>query len=46
LHLKKVEWPSPEQLLEDIRLLSWVAIGNKYGVSDNAVRKWAKNMDY
>ncbi len=33
---------SPNLLKEDIENLSWVAIGKKYGVSDNAVRKWAK----
>jgi hypothetical protein len=34
--------PSSEQLQEDLNTLSWVAVGKKYGVSDNAVRKWAK----
>jgi len=23
--------------------MSWVAIASKYGVSDNAVRKWARS---
>lgn len=35
--------PSKNILEEDIRTLSWVAIGRKYGVSDNAVRKWARS---
>lgn len=39
---RKVERPSAEQLAEDIRTLSWLAIGRKYGVSDNAARKWAR----
>jgi Zn finger protein HypA/HybF involved in hydrogenase expression len=39
---KKVQWPSPEQLAEEIKNMSWCAIGRKYGVSDNAVRKWAR----
>jgi hypothetical protein len=37
---RKVVRPSYEQLLADLRELSWVAVGAKYGVSDNAVRKW------
>ncbi len=35
----------PEQLLADLRELSWVAIGRKYGVSDNAVRKWLRRYE-
>lgn len=38
----KVEWPSKEQLILDLKQMSWTAIGAKYGVSDNAVRKWAR----
>jgi predicted nucleic acid-binding Zn ribbon protein len=34
--------PSKEQLQEDINSMSWLAIGKKYGVSDNGARKWAK----
>jgi predicted nucleic acid-binding Zn ribbon protein len=34
--------PSREQLAVDIDELNWCAIGRKYGVSDNAVRKWAR----
>jgi len=39
---RKIEWPSPEQLEEDIKNLSWRAIGRKYNVSDNTPRRWAK----
>lgn len=39
---RKVVWPSYEQLKEDIKELSYTKIGKKYGVSDNAVRKWIK----
>jgi endogenous inhibitor of DNA gyrase (YacG/DUF329 family) len=39
---RRVERPSKEQLRADIDSMSWLAIGRKYGVSDNAVRKWAK----
>lgn len=37
---RKVERPSRVQLKEDIRNLSMVQVGKKYGVSDNAIRKW------
>ncbi len=37
---RKVDRPSYKQLLADLQELSWVAVGAKYGVSDNAVRKW------
>jgi hypothetical protein len=34
--------PSKDQLLKMIKETSYVAVGKKYGVSDNAVRKWLK----
>lgn len=37
---RKVERPPREQLLEEIATSSFVAVGNKYGVTDNAIRKW------
>lgn len=37
-----VSRPDKTQLENDIANMSWVSIGRKYGVSDNAVRKWAK----
>ncbi|MFO5701758.1 hypothetical protein ACLBSN_31805, partial [Klebsiella pneumoniae] len=37
---RKVDRPSKEQLVLDVTLLSLVKIGEKYGVSDNAIRKW------
>ena len=42
---RQVERPTLHQLEIDISLMSWVAIGKKYGVSDNAVRKWARAYD-
>jgi hypothetical protein len=39
---RKVQRPSYEQLVADVARLSWVAVGRKYGVSDNAVRKWLR----
>lgn len=34
--------PSEEQLLKEIKELGYCGTGRKYGVSDNAVRKWVK----
>jgi hypothetical protein len=42
---RKVLRPNKDVLSKDIQALNWVAIGRKYGVSDNAVRKWAKGYD-
>lgn len=39
---RKVERPHYEQLLREIEETSWLAVGRKYGVSDNAVRKWVR----
>lgn len=39
---RKVARPSFEQLMEDLAHMSWVAVGRKYGVTDNAVRKWVR----
>jgi hypothetical protein len=37
--------PPKTQLKEDIKNMSWCAMGRKYGVTDNAVRKWARKYD-
>jgi len=34
--------PSTEQLLKEIKETNYCAVGKKYGISDNAVRKWLK----
>jgi len=39
---RRVIRPSKEDLKNSIKNLSWLAMGRKYGVSDNAVRKWAR----
>jgi len=39
---RKVDRPPYEQLLEEIEATSYLAVGRKYGVSDNAVRKWVR----
>jgi len=40
--LRKVERPSYRRLISDLSQLSMVKVGAKYGVSDNAVRKWLR----
>ncbi len=39
---RRVERPAYEQLLAEVAATSWSAVGRKYGVSDNAVRKWVR----
>ena len=39
---RKAERPSREELKDDIRNNSMVSVGKKYGVTDNAIRKWCK----
>ena len=43
---RKVERPSYEQLRVDVQAMSFLAIGRKYGVSDNAIRKWIRWYEY
>lgn len=39
---KRVDRPLREVLEKEIENNSWTELGRKYGVSDNAVKKWAK----
>jgi hypothetical protein len=39
---RRVTRPPYEQLLAEIEATSYCAVGRKYGVSDNAVRKWVR----
>ena len=39
---RKVERPPYDQLMREIEETSYLAVGRKYGVSDNAVRKWVR----
>jgi hypothetical protein len=41
-HRRKVPRPSIDQLLADTEELGFLGTGRKYGVSDNAVRKWIR----
>ena len=45
-HLRRVERPSYDQLMRELASSSYVAVGRKYGVSDNAVRKWVRWYEY
>lgn len=40
---RKVERPSKDILLKEVEALGYLGTGRKYGVSDNAIRKWLKN---
>lgn len=40
---RKIERPEPLQLAKEIVESSFVAVGKKYGVSDNAIKKWCKS---
>lgn len=42
---RKVERPSKDLLIKDIKNMSICAIGRKYKVSDNTIRKWIKNYN-
>jgi len=39
---RRVERPPYEQLMGEIETLGWSAVGRRYGVSDNAIRKWVR----
>jgi hypothetical protein len=43
---RKVERPPYEQLMADVEAMGFSAAGRKYGVSDNAVRKWIRWYEY
>jgi len=42
---KIIDRPSYSQLIEDKKSMSMLAIGKKYGVSDNSVRKWIRSYE-
>lgn len=39
---RRVQRPPYEQLTAEIAATNWSAVGRKYGVSDNAIRKWVR----
>jgi len=40
---RKADRPTKEELKDLIDKNSWIALGRMFGVSDNAVRKWARS---
>jgi hypothetical protein len=42
LETRKVERPPYEQLVSELAESNWSVVARKYGVSDNAVRKWVR----
>ncbi|HWF25267.1 MAG TPA: hypothetical protein VG275_07465 [Solirubrobacteraceae bacterium] len=43
---RKVPRPPYEQLIAEVQAKSYLAVGRKYGVSDNAIRKWIRWYEY
>ena len=43
---QKVKRPSSGQLKREIQKLGYAGVGRKYGVSDNAIRKWVKSYEF
>lgn len=42
---RKVRRPGRRQLLDEIERLGYLGVGRLYGVSDNAIRKWAREYE-
>jgi hypothetical protein len=42
---REVERPPQERLLSEVEQLGYSAVGRKYGVSDNAIRKWLRDSE-
>lgn len=42
---RKVNRPPHEELLREIEATNYRAVGRKYGVTDNAVRKWVRSYE-
>ena len=42
---RRVERPPYAQLMREIAETSYVAVGRRYGVSDNAIRKWVRQYE-
>jgi hypothetical protein len=40
--MRKVERPPYDELMAELAASNWSAVGRRYGVSDNAVRKWVR----
>ncbi len=42
---RRVERPPYQRLLAEIKELGYLAVGRRYGVSDNAIRKWVRQYE-
>jgi hypothetical protein len=42
---RRVERPPYAELMAEIKATSYLAVGRKYGVSDNAIRKWVRQYE-
>ena len=45
LSLRRVDRPPYGQLVAEIDELGYLAVGRRYGVSDNAIRKWVRQYE-
>lgn len=47
-HIKRrtQDRPSVDELINDIKQSSYLLVSKKYGVSDNAIRKWVKSYGF
>lgn len=43
--MNKGNRPSQQQILNDLKSMSYVKVGQKYGVSDNCIRKWLRKYE-
>jgi hypothetical protein len=43
--VRRAERPPYEELRREVAELGWSAVGRRYGVSDNAVRKWIRRYE-
>ena len=43
--LRRVERPPYDKLLREIEATSYSAVGRRYGVTDNAIRKWLRQYE-
>lgn len=43
--LRRAERPPYDELLREIEATSYLAVGRKFGVSDNAIRKWVRQYE-
>lgn len=42
---RKVQRPEKSELEKEVNQFSWRALGRKYGVTDNTIRKWVKHYE-